>query len=236
MNYRRRAMTLSLLIHGTLLFLVFALSNSLAEPDKPIAIDFTLVEPSGGPPPPPAAAPRKTAETPVIARTRPVPQPRQQRVIPLEPATDPRGSVPIFAKPRESAPATTDQPSSASAHGSAGGTGGTTGSSSGPGNGTGESTEQLRSRYRAEHFAYIKKIIEENLVYPPRAQRLGMSGRVVVVFEVLNSGKVQNIRIAKSTGHEILDENVVETIRKVEPFPKPPVPVKLTIPFTYGLE
>mgnify|MGYP000100563148 CR=1 FL=1 len=229
MNYRRRAMTLSLLLHGTMLFLVFALSSSLAGPGKPVVIDFTMIEPSG-PPPPPAEVPRKKTETPVIAKPQPTPiQPRQQ-IVPREPATEARGTVPVFAKPNESTPAPVAQPAVPAANTVASVT------SSGSGSGRSESPEQLRSRYRAEHFAYIKKIIEENLSYPPQAQRMGWSGRVVVAFEVQNNGKVQNIRIARSTGYEVLDENVVETIRRVEPFPKPPVPVKLTIPFSYGLE
>jgi protein TonB len=236
MNYRRRALTISLLMHGTMLFLVFALSSTLAGSIKPVVIDFTLVEPNGAPPPP-AETPRKRAETPVITKSRPIQRQPKQRVAPPEPATDTRGTVPVFAKPKESPPAPAAHPSVPASDAVTGGTG-TSVAAKGTGSGSGksESTEQLRSRYRAEHFAYIKKIIEENLSYPPRAQRMGWSGRVVVAFEVLNSGKVQNIRIAKSTGYEVLDENVVETIRKVEPFPKPPVPVKLTIPFTYGLE
>jgi protein TonB len=233
MNYRRRAMTISLLLHGTMIFLVFALSSSFAKSGKPVVIDFTLVEPNG-PPPPPVEAPKKRAETPVIAKTRPIPQPPKLRTAPPEPATDPNGTVPVFAKPKESLPAPIAQPSSPAVNAGTGVPSASAGTAAG--SGKGESAEQLRSRYRAEHFAYIKKIIEENLSYPPRAQRMGMSGRVVVAFEVLNSGRVQNIRIAKSTGYEMLDENVVETIRKVEPFPKPPVPVKLTIPFSYGLE
>lgn len=235
MNYRRRAMIFSLVIHGSMLFLVFALSSSFAKSGKPVVIDFTLVEPNG--PPPPTEAPKKKTDTPIIAKTRPIPQPPKQRISPPEPATDPRGTVPVYAKPKESPPAPVAQPSSPAVNAVAGGTGVPSASAgAGSGSGKGESTEQLRSRYRAEHFAYIKKIIEEHLSYPPRAQRMGMSGRVVVAFEVLNSGKVQNIRIAKSTGHEILDDNVIDTIKKVEPFPRPPVPVKLTIPFSYGLE
>jgi protein TonB len=229
-------MIISLMLHGSMLFLVFALSSSFAKSGKPVVIDFTLVEPNG-PPPPPAETPKRLKETPVIAKTQPIPQPQKQRTIPTEPATDPRGTVPVFAKPKESSPVPVVQPSSPTVSAVAGGTGVPSASAgAGAGSGKVESTEQLRSRYRVEHFAYIKKIIEENLSYPPRAQRMGMSGRVVVAFEVLNSGRVQNIKIAKSTGYEILDDNVIDTIKKVEPFPKPPVSVKLTIPFSYGLE
>jgi len=241
MTYRRKAMTISLLLHGTLLSLAFALSNSMAGPGKPIVIDFTMVEPAG-PAAPPLQAPKRQDVPPVPAKTRPIPQQPKQRVLPPSPATEAGGTVPVLAKPREAQPAPLSQatgpaaPAAAAGSGRAAGSNGTVVASHGPGTGNSQSTEQLRGRYRAEHFAYIKKIIEENLSYPARAQRMGWSGRVVVTFEVQHSGRTQNIRIARSTGYEELDDNVVETIRKVEPFPKPPVPVKLTIPFSYGLE
>lgn len=244
MNYRGKAMTISLLLHGTALSLAFALSNSMAGPGKPIVIDFTMVE-SAGPAPPPVQAPKRQEPPPVTARTRPIPQQPQQprqRVAPPSPATEAGGTVPVLAKPREAQPAPLSQatgpvaPAASAGAGEAAGTGGKAVAPHGSGTGDSQSTERLRGRYRAEHFAYIKKIIEENLSYPARAQRMGWSGRVVVTFEVLHTGRTRNIRIARSTGYEELDDNVVETIRKVEPFPKPPVPVKLTIPFSYGLE
>ncbi len=104
------------------------------------------------------------------------------------------------------------------------------------GGGGGEGgADQLRSRYRKEQFEYIRRIIQEHVSYPPRAQRNGWQGRVVVLFSVLENGRVRDIRIRKSSGYEILDENVIETIRKVEPFPRPPISVELVIPVAYNL-
>ncbi|MRR06895.1 MAG: TonB family protein, partial [Deltaproteobacteria bacterium] len=113
---------------------------------------------------------------------------------------------------------------------------GTTGINQTGGNsGTGDSGEKLAGKYRAEHFAYIKRIIEQNITYPKRAQRMGWTGRVVVSFDVLKNGHVQDIRIVKSSGYELLDSNLVETIRKTGPFPRPPVSVTLKMPITYEL-
>jgi protein TonB len=233
MNCRTKAMTISLSLHGAAIFLVFALSSSLAQQDKPIVIDFTVVEPSG-PPAPPSEIPKKKAETPVIAKVHPVPVQPKQKTAPPQPATEAMGTVPVFAKPRESLPAPAEQASSTAPNGVPGGTGTAVASLTGN-SGTGNSAEQLSSKYRAEHFAYIKKIIEENLSYPRRAQRMGWTGRVVVSFDVSKNGHVLDIRIVKSTGYELLDSNLVETIRKVEPFPRPPVSVTLNIPITYEL-
>jgi len=175
--------------------------------------------------------------SPVVKRSQPVarqPTPAQAP-LPREPATQQQETVPVFASPNQAPPAPVQQAPSQIATGSGGGGGSPSGSARGTGGGGGVSAEQLRSRYRSEHFAYIKKIIEENLTYPPRAQRMGWSGNCVVEFVVEANGHAKEFRVIKSTGYELLDDNVIETIRKVDPFPRPPIPVKLTIPFTYSL-
>jgi protein TonB len=180
--------------------------------------------------------PKDIPKTPVTAKTRQVVRQSAQKPLPPEPATQPEGTVPVFADPKKTQEVPTDQTSQAG-NGVPGGTGSGSGSSQGSGRGGGgTSTEQLRSKYRSEHFAYIKKIIERNIVYPDRAKRLGWTGRCIVNFVVMENGQVKDIGIQKSTGYNLLDDNVVETIRKVEPFPRPPVSVKLTIPLTYSLE
>jgi protein TonB len=64
---------------------------------------------------------------------------------------------------------------------------------------------------------------------------MGWTGRVVVSFDVAKNGHVVAIRIVKSTGYALLDSNLIETIRKVEPFPRPPISVTLIIPFNYEI-
>jgi protein TonB len=106
----------------------------------------------------------------------------------------------------------------------------------GPGRGPGESLEVLRKKYLKENFAYIRDLILENLEYPPMARNLGWHGALAVFFVVQKTGQAERIRILRSTGYEILDRNVVETIREVQPFPKPPVKVEIVIPVVYSLE
>lgn len=234
MNCRTKAMTISLLLHGAALSLVFALSSSLAKQNIPIVIDFTLVEQSA-PAAPPAKAPQKKAESPIIAKPTPQPKPVKEKVTSPAPAVEAEGPVPIVAKPREPAPLPPAQTGPVTATNNASGGTVPTGTSRTAGYSAGGTAEQLSNRYRSENFAYIKKIIEENLSYPPRAQRMGWMGKVVVSFDVSKNGNVQEIRIVRSSGHEILDSNLVETIRKVEPFPRPPISVTLNMPITYEL-
>ncbi len=110
------------------------------------------------------------------------------------------------------------------------------GSSEGPGKGFGINAEMLRERYRREHFAYIRDLILEHLEYPAMARRMGWHGALAVSFVVQETGRAEKIRIVKSSGYEILDRNVAQTIREVQPFPKPPVKAELIIPVLYSLE
>ncbi len=120
--------------------------------------------------------------------------------------------------------------------GSGSGIGSGSGASVGPGKGMGESAESLRKRYLKEHFAYIRDLILRNLAYPPIARKLGWHGGVTVSFVVRENGYTERIRIVKNSGHDVLDQNVIRTIRDVEPFPKPPIKAELVIPIVYRLE
>ncbi|MFH1612959.1 MAG: energy transducer TonB [bacterium] len=97
------------------------------------------------------------------------------------------------------------------------------------------SIEQERIKYFKEHFAYIKDIIMKNLSYPLVARRMGLIGRVVVSFVIFENGSVEDIRIKQGSGFDILDKKAVETIKKVAPFPKPPMKAEIILPIVYEL-
>jgi protein TonB len=155
------------------------------------------------------------------------------------------GSMPVPVRRSEIIPAQTVKPSQPGAGlPDRDNTGSGTGDAESEGNRNGgdnrhgipNTSDLERKQYLAEHFTYIRDIIEKNLSYPPRAQRMGWAGTVVVSLSIRQDGRIRDIRIAKSSGYDILDDNVVETIRKVEPFPRPPVPVELKIPLSYQLD
>jgi protein TonB len=135
--------------------------------------------------------------------------------------------------------------STGSASGNAGQAGGNSGSETGTGgaggrgnggNGADISQEQLRKKYLGENFSYIQYIIRKCLTYPRNALKEGWSGTVSVSFNVLESGQASDIRIMRSSGHEILDSNVVDTIRAASPFPRPPVRAELRMQIPFRLE
>lgn len=113
------------------------------------------------------------------------------------------------------------------------GTGGTGGT--GKGYGIGHSEKYMRMKYLKEHFRYIRDMIMQHLTYPLLARKMGWKGQVTVSFVICEKGTVEQIRIIKSSGHKILDENVESTIREVQPFPKPPVRAEIIIPVVYRL-
>ncbi|MBV6342750.1 energy transducer TonB [Candidatus Magnetobacterium casense] len=95
--------------------------------------------------------------------------------------------------------------------------------------------EEAKKRYLKEHFAYIRDMILKNIAYPRMAQKMGWSGKVTVSFVIIADGHVDDVKVVESSGFRVLDDNAVETIKKVAPFPKPPVTAYLVIPVTYRL-
>jgi len=72
----------------------------------------------------------------------------------------------------------------------------------------------------------IKQKIEENKRYPLLARNKGIEGKVWVKFEILKDGKVKDIKIVKSSHHQILDKAAIESIKKANPFPPFPEGLK----------
>jgi protein TonB len=120
--------------------------------------------------------------------------------------------------------------------GSGSGSGGGVGTGSGSSGGSGNSAERQRSRYLAEHFAYIREIILKQVTYPGRARREGWSGKVRLSFVIQEDGSVTDIRVLVSSGYEILDQSAVEAVRRAAPLPRPPVRAELRMPVVYRLE
>lgn len=99
-----------------------------------------------------------------------------------------------------------------------------------------DSVESRQKHYLKEHFAYIRDAIAGNLQYPGKARKMGWAGKLAIEFIILESGTVDRIRIAKSSGIPLLDSDAEETVRRSGPFPKPPVSARLVIPLEYVLE
>ncbi|RME11676.1 MAG: energy transducer TonB, partial [Aquificota bacterium] len=102
---------------------------------------------------------------------------------------------------------------------------------------TSSSLQQQRDQYLKEKLSVISQIVQKNISYPPIARRMGWEGRVVLIIRLCEDGTLKEVKVAESSGYEVLDKNAMETVRKVAHlFPKPPVEVLVRLPVNYRLE
>jgi len=73
----------------------------------------------------------------------------------------------------------------------------------------------------------IKQRIEEARRYPSWAKRQGVEGAVYLRFTVSSDGLSQNVRVMRSSGSAILDQEAIATIVRAEPFPPIPDDIKM---------
>jgi len=61
--------------------------------------------------------------------------------------------------------------------------------------------------------------IEELKHYPTVARLNNWEGKVVLKFVVTADGTVENLEVVESSGHAVLDEAAMDTIRRASPLP-----------------
>jgi len=92
---------------------------------------------------------------------------------------------------------------------------------------------QLKDGSNSSVFEAIRSAIEKAKVYPLLARKEGMEGMVQVSFTIDEKGLPQDIRILKSSGYRILDEEVKKMLKKASPFPG--IKGEIIIPITFKL-
>lgn len=96
--------------------------------------------------------------------------------------------------------------------------------------------EKLKEKFLIEKLSFISQIIHNNITYPYIARKMGWEGKVIISFVLTKDGRISFLTVEKSSGYRVLDENAVDTIKKVSKyFPTPPLDVKIRIPITYKL-
>jgi protein TonB len=96
--------------------------------------------------------------------------------------------------------------------------------------------EKLREKFLIEKLSIISQIIHKNISYPYIARKMGWEGKVIISFILTKDGKISLLTVEKSSGYRVLDENAIDTIKKVSKyFPTPPLDVKIKIPITYKI-
>ncbi len=234
MTHRLSGYATSFLFHVLVVATAFGLSNSLSPKGKPLTIDFRIdsltakvVEKS--------RAPQKKIVKKII------PAPKRELIVPKPP---PKKIVKVIPKPqsvvpKEPVPLKKPEP---------------------PAEEVVETVEkiaevelgekeveaineiseiafqqQLRAQFLQTHFQFIRKHIQNKVVYPMSARKMGWQGKVVIKFIVCEDGRVINVEIIESSGFSLLDNNAIKSVRNAAPFPKPPVRTELIIPIRFGL-
>lgn len=68
----------------------------------------------------------------------------------------------------------------------------------------------------------VKQRIEETRRYPLWAKRQRIEGVSYLIFTLLSDGTVQDIRIVRASGFDILDKEAVSTVKRASPFKRIP--------------
>ena len=82
-------------------------------------------------------------------------------------------------------------------------------------------------------YASIRNAIERAKIYPLLARKRKMEGTVITGFTIDNKGQPQNIKIEKSSGHEILDSAAIRIVINAAPLAC--VKGEITIPISFIL-
>jgi TonB family protein len=72
------------------------------------------------------------------------------------------------------------------------------------------------------YFTKIKQMINSQWEYPELALRYGLEGKLSVEFTIGANGQLERLRLVRSSGSQLLDEEALRAIKAAAPFP--PIP------------
>jgi periplasmic protein TonB len=150
--------------------------------------------------------PEPLPELEVATEVEPLPEPEQ--ILKPEPPVQEKPAVAEAQPPAEKRMAMTHEPAAPGAASPAQEATETVGA------GTGEPDP--------DYLMQIRALIEQHKRYPPLALRFGMEGEVRLWFVLNREGEVLDYRIAKGSGHAMLDEEVQRMIEEITFPPLPP--------------
>jgi len=61
----------------------------------------------------------------------------------------------------------------------------------------------------------VRGLLAEQFRYPPLARRNGWEGRVELLLALDHDGGIHALRVARSSGYAILDEDALETVKRI---------------------
>ncbi len=87
------------------------------------------------------------------------------------------------------------------------------------------------------YFNRIKQAIEINWEYPELAKRYGLQGKLSVEFTIGTDGQLEQLRVVRSSGSQLLDDEAIRAIKAAAPFPRIPAWLKgSSLPISASME
>jgi TonB family protein len=88
------------------------------------------------------------------------------------------------------------------------------------------------------YFTKIKQSIESQWQYPELALRYGLQGRLSLEFTIGPLGELERLRVIRSSGSQLLDDEAMRAIKAAAPFPPippwiKPVPLSVSAAMEY---
>ncbi len=92
-----------------------------------------------------------------------------------------------------------------------------------------------------EYAGTLGRAIAKHKQYPKIAAMRGWQGEVILDLKIDGSGNVLSAKVRESSGHDALDNQALEMVRKASPFPAPPEALRsrtfnITVPVSFKLE
>lgn len=84
--------------------------------------------------------------------------------------------------------------------------------------------EHLYASYMRAWVAKVERL--GNMNYPEQARRQNLEGNLVLSVDVLADGSVENIRVLRSSGFDVLDEAAVRIVRLCAPYAELPPEIR----------
>jgi protein TonB len=102
------------------------------------------------------------------------------------------------------------------------------------------SRSQLRGIAKG-YYRSLNMLMKQKRVYPRSARRLKLEGTVLVEMVINREGEIIKVRVARSSGHELLDKAAIAQVQKLRRVPKIPRELNrpsmtFKIPFDYRLQ
>lgn len=185
---------------------------ALSDPQSPVAVSEEILKPV---PDPPVPQPR-----PKVGKKPPEKQKPKKKAVKQQPKKAKAETKP--KKPAVKTKTKTTAKTRAKKKKGSGGKQKANARKSASGSKTAKRSNRAGNASVSNYPGKVHRKVSRAIRYPKQARAKRLRGQAVVSFVVRSNGSVSGIRVARSSGHSILDNAAVDTVRRAAPFP--PIP------------